>query len=214
MSEFQSFDNFSEDNSADNTTSSRHARAAEAADGLFHHDDAKHDGKKHGKRNSDTGKKPSHKSHGKSHKKNDRDALEIEPQAAEFSADEISHDADRADLTFEQLGVPQPIVDVIAKDGKVTAFPIQADTLPDSLSGRDILGRGRTGSGNTLAFAIPLVTRLGQGSGAAAMRDFKRLKKAGKTADLRLPHPRGMVLAPTRELVNQIDEVIQPLAHA
>lgn len=214
MSEFQSFDNFSEDNSADNTTSSRHARAAEAADGLFHHDDAKHDGKKHGKRNSDTGKKPSHKSHGKSHKKNDRDTLEIEPQAAEFSADEISHDADRADLTFEQLGVPQPIVDVLAKDGKVTAFPIQADTLPDSLSGRDILGRGRTGSGKTLAFAIPLVTRLGQGSGAAAMRDFKRLKKAGKAADLRLPHPRGMVLAPTRELVNQIDEVIQPLAHA
>ena len=116
MSEFQSFDNFSEDNSADNTTSSRHARAAEAADGLFHHDDAKHDGKKHGKRNGDAGKKPSHKSHGKSHKKNDRDALEIEPQAAEFSADEISHDADRADLTFEQLGVPQPIVDVLAKD--------------------------------------------------------------------------------------------------
>lgn len=145
-----------------------------------------------------------------------------EPQAAEFSADEISHDADRTDLTFEQLGVPGRIVSVLADDGKIVAFPIQADTLPDSLAGRDVLGRGRTGSGKTLAFAIPLVARLGEGGGASAMREFRRLRNshdcdetdADARKRMRLPHPRGMVLAPTRELVNQIDEVIQPLARA
>ena len=53
-------------------------------------------------------------------------------------------------LTFAELGVPGPLVRVLAADDKKTAFPIQADTLPDSLAGRDILGRGRTGSGKTL----------------------------------------------------------------
>jgi superfamily II DNA/RNA helicase len=97
--------------------------------------------------------------------------------------------------TFADLGVPAPLIDVLATQGKNEPFPIQADTLPDTLAGRDVLGRGKTGSGKTLAFSLPLVARL------AASTDRRRGRK-----------PRALVLAPTRELANQIDEVIKPLA--
>ncbi|WP_423734873.1 DEAD/DEAH box helicase [Bifidobacterium margollesii] len=120
-----------------------------------------------------------------------------------FAADDDVNTSDGAEdnaPTFAQLGVPGPLVRALARDGKKTAFPIQADTLPDSLAGRDVLGRGRTGSGKTLAFSIPLVARLAQS---------RRRVSAERT-----PHPRGMVLAPTRELANQINEVLAPLAQA
>lgn len=97
--------------------------------------------------------------------------------------------------TFLDLGVPAELAAALEADGKTEAFPIQQGTLPDSLAGRDLLGRGRTGSGKTLAFAIPLVARL---TGAKA----------------RPQHPRGLVLAPTRELASQIAAVIAPLAKA
>ncbi|GAA1174621.1 DEAD/DEAH box helicase [Nesterenkonia xinjiangensis] len=100
--------------------------------------------------------------------------------------------------TFTELGVPAPIVKTLAADGKFTAFPIQQDTLPDTLTGRDVLGRGKTGSGKTLAFAIPMIARLGESDGARR----------------RARRPRGLVLAPTRELATQIDAVLQPLAAA
>ena len=134
----------------------------------------------------------------------------------------MNDSAESRPLTFGELGVPGPLVRVLAADDKKTAFPIQADTLPDSLAGRDILGRGRTGSGKTLAFSIPLVTRLGSYDlfGEIAMEEFrkeiKRRKKASleeRRADDFLPHPRGLVLAPTRELANQINDVLMPLAH-
>ncbi|RBP68006.1 superfamily II DNA/RNA helicase [Brevibacterium sanguinis] len=78
------------------------------------------------------------------------------------------------------------------------AFPIQQDTLPDTLSGRDVLGRGKTGSGKTLAFAIPMVARLA----------------ASQTGPRRPRLPRGLILAPTRELATQITNVLDPLAQA
>ncbi|WP_298867864.1 DEAD/DEAH box helicase [uncultured Microbacterium sp.] len=99
--------------------------------------------------------------------------------------------------SFIDLGVPAVLADVLAADGKTEAFAIQRDTLPDSLAGRDLLGRGRTGSGKTIAFALPLVARL------AASRSAHR---AG--------HPRGLVLAPTRELASQIAATVAPLAKA
>ena len=142
----------------------------------------------------------------------------------EDSADFPMNDGEESNpITFGELGVPGPLVRVLAADGKKTAFPIQADTLPDSLAGRDVLGRGRTGSGKTLAFSIPLVTRLGSydSLGQTAMKEFrdeiKRRKKASleeRRSDDFLPHPRGLVLAPTRELANQINDVLMPLAHA
>ena len=101
-------------------------------------------------------------------------------------------------------------MEVLRADGKTTAFPIQQATLPDSLRGANILGRGRTGSGKTLAFAIPLVARLAE--------NFVDLINSGKKRNARengdLPAPRAMILAPTRELVHQIDDVVAPLAAA
>ncbi len=101
--------------------------------------------------------------------------------------------------TFGALGVPAPLLDVLATDGKTEPFPIQVDTLPDTLAGRDVLGRGKTGSGKTLAFALPMVARLG-GALAGGQR------RSGR--------PLGLVLAPTRELATQITATIEPLANA
>src|SRR6478609_8661481 len=96
---------------------------------------------------------------------------------------------------FSTLGVPAPLVEVLAARGITTPTPIQAATLPDSLAGRDVLGRGRTGSGKTIAFVLPLLARLA----ASGTRPQSR-------------RPRALVLAPTRELVAQIEEAMTPLA--
>jgi superfamily II DNA/RNA helicase len=98
--------------------------------------------------------------------------------------------------TFASLGVPARLSTVLARQGIDTPTPIQAATLPDALAGRDVLGRGRTGSGKTYAFLLPLVARLTDGGPARA--------KA----------PRALILAPTRELVGQIDAALAPLAKA
>ncbi|WP_346427786.1 DEAD/DEAH box helicase [Bifidobacterium sp. CP2] len=123
--------------------------------------------------------------------------------------------------TFLELGVPEPLCRVLAADGKTEAFPIQADTLPDSLNGRDVLGRGRTGSGKTLAFALPMAARLMEAAWEPGMRmgqyryNVKHIRRRHleerQSGDFH-PHPRGLVLAPTRELANQINDVLQPLA--
>jgi superfamily II DNA/RNA helicase len=96
--------------------------------------------------------------------------------------------------SFDALGVPARLSTVLADLGIETPTPIQAATLPDALSGRDVLGRGRTGSGKTYAFLLPLVARLSGGRRAASGR------------------PRALVLAPTRELVLQIEASLKPLA--
>ncbi|WGD36773.1 DEAD/DEAH box helicase [Lysinibacter sp. HNR] len=101
--------------------------------------------------------------------------------------------------TFAELGLPTPLVAILRDEGKTEAFPIQQDTLPDTLAGRDVLGRGKTGSGKTIAFALPLVARIGE-------------KHAGQKP--RPGRPRGLVLAPTRELATQIAATISPLAEA
>ncbi len=101
--------------------------------------------------------------------------------------------------SFARLGVPTALVDSLHRSGIATPFPIQSATLPDTLAGRDVLGRGRTGSGKTLAFSLPMVARL-----AGLTGDRARRTKAGA--------PRGLVLAPTRELANQILATIEPLA--
>jgi superfamily II DNA/RNA helicase len=101
------------------------------------------------------------------------------------------------DTTFEALGVPAPLVEVLSASGITAPFPIQVATLPDTLAGRDVLGRGRTGSGKTLAFSLPLVARL-------AASDSRRAPK----------RPRALVLVPTRELANQVLAVVDPLARA
>ncbi len=102
-----------------------------------------------------------------------------------------------SDQTFADFGVPTVLSTVLAERGITHPTPIQAATLPDSLAGRDVLGRGRTGSGKTYGFLLPVVARL---------------VASGRKA--RSGAPRALILAPTRELVGQIEESLAPLAAA
>ncbi|TWD80426.1 superfamily II DNA/RNA helicase [Kribbella amoyensis] len=101
------------------------------------------------------------------------------------------------DLTFADLGVPAALAGALAATGVTKPFPIQAATLPDSLAGKDVLGRGRTGSGKTYAFVLPVLARL-----------------AASQAKRRPNRPRALILAPTRELATQIQASITPLTDA
>ena len=138
------------------------------------------------------------KSHSKSHSN----------AAVDFGADDNYISANLADAnlvdatplteittTFAELGIAAPLVNALSKQGILHPFPIQIATLPDALAGHDILGRGQTGSGKTLAFGLALLNNLN-----------------GKVAK---PHkPLALVLTPTRELAQQIDEVLMPLARS
>ena len=99
--------------------------------------------------------------------------------------------------SFAKLGLPERLVTALARRGIHEPFAIQRRTLPDALAGRDVLGRAQTGSGKTLGFGLPMLTRLQAGAG-------ERTAKA----------PRGLVLVPTRELARQVADAIEPLAHA
>jgi superfamily II DNA/RNA helicase len=95
--------------------------------------------------------------------------------------------------TFESLGVSAALSEALRAQGIETPFAIQTLTIADGLAGRDVLGKAKTGSGKTLAFGLPLLQRIGDA-------------KAGR--------PTGLVLVPTRELAQQVTEVLDPLAHA
>ena len=95
--------------------------------------------------------------------------------------------------TFADLGVPEQLTHTLARRGITEPFPIQTAAIPDALAGRDILGRAPTGSGKTLAFGLPLLARV------------------GKSQPRR---PKALVLAPTRELAEQIAKELIPLGKA
>lgn len=92
--------------------------------------------------------------------------------------------------TFETLGVAADLVAALARDDITEPFPIQELTIPDALAGRDLCGKAKTGSGKTLAFGLPLLERIGRAEPKA---------------------PRALVLTPTRELANQVKNVLAPL---
>jgi superfamily II DNA/RNA helicase len=123
-------------------------------------------------------------------------AVRTAPAAGQMDDDDVE-DLSHLETDFATLGVPAILIKALADDGVTGAFPIQSSTLPDSMAGRDLLGRGRTGSGKTIAFSLPLVTRLAASS---------RRRQPGR--------PRALVLVPTRELANQVAATIAPLAHA
>ncbi|MBG0823864.1 DEAD/DEAH box helicase [Planomonospora sp. ID91781] len=93
---------------------------------------------------------------------------------------------------FTLLGLPKPLVTGLSRQGIHSPFPIQRATIPDILSGIDVLGRGQTGSGKTLAFGLPMMARI-----------------AGRKA--RPGHPLAVVLVPTRELAMQVTDALEPL---
>jgi len=105
-----------------------------------------------------------------------------------------------ADVTFGDLGLGSNIVEILKNMGAETPFPIQAATIPSILEGRDVLGRGRTGSGKTIAFGAPLVESI-------------LLSQKGKRREIGRK-PRAIILAPTRELALQIDRTVQPIARS
>ncbi|WP_243639687.1 DEAD/DEAH box helicase, partial [Streptacidiphilus pinicola] len=122
------------------------------------------------------------------------EATEVEADAATTAADSTEQAAEvetEKTVTFGDLGLPDEIVRGLAKRGVTTPFPIQAATIPDALAGKDVLGRGRTGSGKTLSFGLPLLTRLEQGR-------------------TRPKRPRGLILVPTRELAMQVSDALEP----
>ena len=141
--------------------------------------------------------------------RDDRKAFKTHNNAAvDFGADDNYISANLADAnlidatplsevttTFRDLGIAPALANALNSQGITHPFPIQIATLPDALAGHDILGRGQTGSGKTLAFGLALLTNI-----------------SGKAAK---PHkPLALVLTPTRELAQQIDEVLTPLARA
>jgi len=94
-------------------------------------------------------------------------------------------------LSFEELGIAPPIVNVLKEQGITEPFEVQAKSLPDILNGKDVCCRAPTGSGKTLAFGLPLVTNCKQAH----------------------PHyPTVLIVTPTRELAEQICTVLTPLA--
>ncbi len=92
--------------------------------------------------------------------------------------------------TFAQLGLPEPLVRALNHMDITEPFPVQAATIPDALAGRDVSGKAPTGSGKTLAFGLPLLANV---------------EKAYKNK------PKALILAPTRELAEQIKrELVGP----
>ncbi|MFD4667010.1 DEAD/DEAH box helicase [Streptomyces halstedii] len=119
-----------------------------------------------------------------------------EAVAEDVSAEDLTdEDAPAEDaeptVTFASLGLPEGIVRKLAQNGVTAPFPIQAATIPDALAGKDILGRGRTGSGKTLSFGLPTLSALAGG----------RTEKK---------KPRAIILTPTRELAMQVADALQP----
>ncbi|MEU9457226.1 DEAD/DEAH box helicase [Streptomyces sp. NPDC048312] len=114
------------------------------------------------------------------------------PLAEQADTDSAEADADaEPTVTFADLGLPEGIVRKLAQNGVTAPFPIQAATIPDALAGKDILGRGRTGSGKTLSFGLPTLATLAGG--------HTEKKK-----------PRAVILTPTRELAMQVADALQP----
>ena len=86
-------------------------------------------------------------------------------------------------VRFSDWDISSDIADAISAKGWDFATPIQAEAIPQTMEGRDILGLAQTGTGKTAAFALPLIQRLTENGGN---------------------NPRALILAPTRELVVQI----------
>jgi superfamily II DNA/RNA helicase len=91
---------------------------------------------------------------------------------------------------FSELGLSPEILQAISDTGYTTATPIQAEAIPVALTGRDVLGIAQTGTGKTAAFTLPMIERLASGRSRARM-------------------PRALVIAPTRELADQVSAAFE-----
>jgi len=92
--------------------------------------------------------------------------------------------------SFEELGLSQPVLRAVERCGYETPTPIQAQSIPLALEGRDIIGASQTGTGKTAAFALPIISKM--------------------TPGLR---PQWLVLEPTRELAAQVEEEVKRFSY-
>ncbi|MFC9849355.1 DEAD/DEAH box helicase [Streptomyces sp. NPDC060223] len=122
-------------------------------------------------------------------------ARKAAPTPQEFSLPESITPALPAVESFDALDMPAALTKTLTAQGVTEPFPIQGATLPNALAGRDVLGRGRTGSGKTLAFGLALLART-----------------AGRRAESKAPL--ALVLVPTRELAQQVNDALTPYATA
>ncbi|MEJ5928829.1 DEAD/DEAH box helicase [Corynebacterium sp. H128] len=113
----------------------------------------------------------------------------VADQAAEDIRDANTSEDDSTQ-GFENLGLPAEVLKAIAKVGYETPSPIQSETIPVLMEGRDVVGLAQTGTGKTAAFALPVLSRI----------------------DKSVRAPQALVLAPTRELALQVADAFQEFA--
>ena len=94
-------------------------------------------------------------------------------------------------VRFSDLGIEPGLIEVLAQQGIEEPFEVQTEAIPDAMLGKDICCRAPTGSGKTLAFGLPLISN---------------------TPEAESKRPTSLILTPTRELAEQIRQVLQPLA--
>lgn len=88
-------------------------------------------------------------------------------------------------MNFSDLGISQDILDALATKGITSPFPIQEEAIPVALTGRDLIGQAKTGTGKTLGFGLPILEKLGANPGLGA---------------------KALIVVPTRELAGQVAE--------
>ncbi|WP_087587498.1 DEAD/DEAH box helicase [Prescottella equi] len=116
------------------------------------------------------------------------------PESVE-SPETIETEGATAEVTFAEIGLPEPVVAALARNSITVPSPIQAMAIPDAIAGKNILGRAQTGSGKTLAFGLPMLARLARHEDRPAPK-----------------RPRALVLVPTRELAFQVVDSLTPYA--
>ncbi len=129
--------------------------------------------------------------------------LEVEETAAEEIA-EAAAETPR----FSDLGLSQAVLDAVADMGYETPTPVQAASIPEVLAGRDLLAAAQTGTGKTAAFLLPTMDKLGHMVPPAKKGERGRRRRN----EARGRGPLMLVITPTRELAQQIDEVCSAIA--
>ncbi len=116
-------------------------------------------------------------------------------------------------MSFEALGLPSELLAVLHEEGYTQPTPIQAESIPALIAGRDLLGSAQTGTGKTAAFSLPLIVRLKASARKAAPparpennsgRQDRTRRRSNFDAQRPARPPRALILAPTRELAIQI----------
>ena len=110
--------------------------------------------------------------------------------ASEATGAEDNNSATETSQGFADLGLPDDIQKAVSKVGFTEPSPIQSETIPLLMQGRDVVGLAQTGTGKTAAFALPILARI----------------------DAEKRHPQALVLAPTRELALQVADSFQSFA--